>query len=61
MTSAVKDESVLWTILSRSLNTRPLKAFIMKFILSFIICISATMCGGTVFVTVAGILLLLSA
>ena len=43
---AVKGESFLWTSMSRSFYTCPLRAFIMKSILSFIICISATMCGG---------------
>ena len=45
---AVKGESVWWTNSLRSFNTHPLKAFIIKSILSFIICISATICGGTV-------------
>ena len=48
---AVKGKSVWWNNLSRLLNTHPLKAFIMKSIPSFIIYISATMCGGAVSVT----------
>ena len=48
MTGTVKGESVQWTSLSRSLNTRPLRVFIMKSIISFIISISTTMCGKTV-------------
>jgi len=48
VTCAVKGESIHWTSSSRSLNTRPLKAFIIKSIYSFIICISTTMHGGTV-------------
>ena len=35
----------------RSFNTHPLKAFIIKFFLSFIICISATICSGAVSTT----------
>ena len=46
MTDAVNDESVRWNKSLRSLDTRPLRAFIMKSIRSFIICISATMWGG---------------
>ena len=48
MTNVVNSESVQWTKSSRSLDTRLLRAFIMKSILSFIICISTTMWGGTV-------------
>ena len=48
--SAVKGEFVWWTNSSRSFDTRPLRAFIMKSILSFIICISVTICSGAVFV-----------
>ena len=47
----VKGKSVWLTNSSRSLNTYPLGAFIMKSIHSFIICISVTMCGGVVFAT----------
>ena len=50
-TGAVKGESVWWTNSSRLLDTRPLRAFIMKSIHTFIICISAIMCGGVVFTT----------
>ena len=42
----VKGESVRWTKSSRSLNTHPLRAFIIKSICSLIIYISATMWGG---------------
>ena len=45
-------ESVQWTRSSRSLDTRPLKAFIMKSILSFIICISATIWGRAISIPV---------
>ena len=45
---AMNDESVRWTKSSRSLDTRLLRVFIIKFICSFIICISATIWGGTV-------------
>ena len=48
MTNAVNGKSVRWTKSSRSLDTRPLRVFIIKSICSFIICISATMWGGTV-------------
>ena len=41
-------ESVLFTKSSRSLETRPLRAFIMTSICSFITCISARMGGGAV-------------
>ena len=44
----VKGKSVQWTSSSRLLNTRPLRVFIMKSILSFIISISTTMCGKIV-------------
>ena len=47
----VNGESVWWTSSSSSFDTRPLRAFIMKSILSFITCISATICGGAVSVT----------
>ena len=42
----LKGESVWWTKLSRSLDTRLLRAFIIRSIRSFIIYISATMWGG---------------
>ena len=48
VTDVVNGESIQWTKSSRSLDTHPLKVFIMKSIRSFIICISATMWGGTV-------------
>ena len=48
VTDAVNGESVWQTNSSRSLDTRPLRAFILKSIRSFIICISATMYGGAV-------------
>ena len=41
----VTGDSVRWTKSSRSLDTYPLRAFIIKSILSLIICISATMWG----------------
>ena len=42
----VNGESVLLTKSSRSLDTRPLRAFIMTSICSFIACISAMIGGG---------------
>ena len=42
----VNNESVLFTKSSRSLDTRPLRAFIMTSICSFIACISAIIGGG---------------
>ena len=45
MTGAVNGESVLFTKSSRSLETRPLRAFIMTSICSFIACIFARMDG----------------
>ena len=51
VTGAVKGESVRWTNSSRSLDTHLLRVFIMNSIHSFIICISATMCGAAVSVT----------
>ena len=42
----VNGESVLFTKSSRSLDTRPLRAFIMTSICSFIACISAMIGGG---------------
>ena len=50
VTDVVNGESVQWTNSSRLLDTCPLKAFIMKSIRSFIIYISATMCGWAVYV-----------
>ena len=44
----VNGESDQWTKSSRSLNTRPLRAFIIKSIYSLIICISVTMWGGAI-------------
>ena len=49
MTGAMNGESDRWTNSSRSFDTHPLRAFIMKSNLSFNICISATMCSGSVF------------
>ena len=48
LTDVVNGELVRWTRSSRSLDTRPLKEFIMKSIHSFIICISVTMWGGAI-------------
>ena len=48
LTDVVNGESVWRTKSSRSLDTLPLRAFIIKSIRSFIICISATMWGGAV-------------
>ena len=44
----VNGESVLFTKSSRSLEARPLKAFIITSICSFITCISATIGGGAI-------------
>ena len=44
----VNGESVLFTKSSRSLETRPLKAFIITSICSFIACISVKIGGGAV-------------
>ena len=44
----VNGESVLFTKSSRSLETRPLRAFIITSICSFIACISAKIGGGAV-------------
>ena len=44
----VNGESIQRTNSSRSLDTCPMKAFIIKSICSFIIYISTTMCGGAV-------------
>ena len=46
LTEAVNGESVRLTRSSRSLDTRPLRAFIITSICSFIACISATTGGG---------------
>ena len=51
MIGAVKGESVQWTNSLTLFDTCPLRVFIMKFILSFIICISAIMCGGAIYAT----------
>ena len=51
MTSAVKGESIRWTNSSRTFDTHPSRAFIMKSIRSVIICISVTMYGDVVSVT----------
>ena len=48
LTEIVNGESVLFTKSSRSLDTRPLKAFIITSICSFITCFSATIGGGAV-------------
>ena len=48
LTEVVNGESVLFTKSSRSLDTRPLRAFIITSICSFIACISATIGGGAV-------------
>ena len=45
----VNSESVLFTKSSRSLDTRPLRVFIMTSICSFIACISAMIGGGVAF------------
>ena len=44
----INGESVLFTKSSRSLDTRPLRAFIITSICSFIACISTTIGGGAV-------------
>ena len=49
MIGVVKGEFVWWTNLLRSFDTRPLRAFIMKSIHFFIICISTTMYSDAVF------------
>ena len=43
MTGAVKGKLVRWTSSSKLVDTRPLKAFIIIFIFSLIICISCVM------------------
>ena len=48
LTEVVNGESVLFTKSSRSLDTRPLRAFIITSICSFIACISATIGGGAI-------------
>ena len=45
LTDVVKGASIQWTKSSRSLDTRPLRAFIIRYNCSLIICISATMWG----------------
>ena len=42
----VKGESVQWTKSTRSFDSHPLRAFIIRSIRSLIICIFATMWGG---------------
>ena len=49
VTDVVKGESVWWTKSSRLLDTRLLRAFIIRSIYSLIICISTTMWGGAMF------------
>ena len=44
----VNGESILFTKSSRSLDTRPVRAFIITSICSFIACISMTIGGGAV-------------
>ena len=51
MTGIVNGESVPFTKLSRSLEMRPLRAFIITSICSFIACISAKIGGGVVSIT----------
>ena len=46
LTEAVNEESIRLTRSSRSLDTRPLRAFIITSIRSYIACISATTGGG---------------
>ena len=48
LTEAVNSESVRLTRSSRSLDTHPLRVFIMTSICSFIACISAIIGGGVV-------------
>ena len=48
LTEVVNGESILFTKSSRSLDTRPLRAFIITSIYSFIACIFATIGGGAV-------------
>lgn len=45
----VKGESVQWTSLPRSMDTHLFMAFIIIYILSFIICMSCTMCSALPF------------
>ena len=47
----MKGESIWWTNSLRSFDTRPLRAFIIRSIISFIIYISTTMYGGAISVT----------
>ena len=51
VTRAINGKSVQWTSLSRSFDICPLRVFIMKSIISFIICISAIICDGAVSAT----------
>ena len=44
MTSVVNGELIQWTSLSKLMDIQPFKAFIIKSIFSFIVCISCTMC-----------------
>ena len=46
VTYVVKGESVQWTSSLRSMDTCPLMAFIIIYILSFIICMSCTICNA---------------
>ena len=48
LTEAVNSESIQLTRSSRSLDTHPLRAFIITSICSFIACISVTICGGAI-------------
>ena len=48
LTEAVNGESIRSTRLSRSLDTRPLRAFIITSICSFIACITVITCGGII-------------
>ena len=50
MTDAMKGESIWWTSSPRLFDIRPSRAFIMKSIRSFIICISTTMYGRAAYV-----------
>ena len=44
MTSVVNGELIQWTSMSKLVDIQPFKAFIIKSIFSFIVCISCTMC-----------------
>ena len=48
LTEVVNSESIRLTRSSRSLDTHPLRAFIITSICSFIACISVTICGGAI-------------